>query len=458
MFVSNRGFGLMSAALALVVLVGCSGENNQYSDDIYADDTTNGLGGGIYTGDTTNGLGGGIHTGDTAKGADETYTLTVVASPANGGGVSLDPNRAQYNAGTKVTATAAPNAGYEFTGWSGASTSQETSVTVTMDGDKALTANYRALVYRITAVASPADGGYVSLDPDKAQYDFGTKVKAAAAPNAGYEFMGWSGASTSQETSVTVTMDGDKALTANFARLYKVNVGSGVHSYPRGSNQMYPAGMQVTLKADPPPPGQVFVGWSGGLSSTDLTVTITVTKDTTINAIYSYIKYTLDLSITPDGGGTVSPASGTKYNYGHQMTVTATPNNGYEFAGWSGTSSSNLTSTTDPEVRFTATGDVWLTANFERVYTLTINNSSGGTVSYDPRQRTYRAGTLVTVTAEPNALHQFVRWEIVRWPSETPMPSLKNATITIPMNADIQLGAVFETCILICRSASGLGE
>lgn len=43
-------------------------------------------------------------------------------------------------------------------------------------------------------------------------------------------------------------------------------------------------------------------------------------------------KYTITLSVTPDGGGTVTGAG--EYEDGSQVTVTATPNNGYQFVGW----------------------------------------------------------------------------------------------------------------------------
>ncbi len=71
-----------------------------------------------------------------------TYTLTVNISPADGGTVSRDINAESYDDGTRVTVTAAPNSGYEFLGWSGLISSNELTVTVTMDRDKQLTAGF----------------------------------------------------------------------------------------------------------------------------------------------------------------------------------------------------------------------------------------------------------------------------------------------------------------------------
>lgn len=43
-------------------------------------------------------------------------------------------------------------------------------------------------------------------------------------------------------------------------------------------------------------------------------------------------KYTVTLSVSPDGGGVVTGAG--EYEDGTQVTVTATPNDGYRFVGW----------------------------------------------------------------------------------------------------------------------------
>ena len=73
------------------------------------------------------------------------YSLRVGASPTVGGSVWRSPNQTNYTSGTVVTVTASPESGYTFTGWSGAVTDKTDRVTVTMDGDKRLTANFSKL-------------------------------------------------------------------------------------------------------------------------------------------------------------------------------------------------------------------------------------------------------------------------------------------------------------------------
>jgi endo-1,4-beta-xylanase len=68
------------------------------------------------------------------------YTLAVGAG--SGGTTSPAPGSYSYKAGSAVTITATPFQGAVFTGWSGADTTSTNPLTITMDGNKSLTANF----------------------------------------------------------------------------------------------------------------------------------------------------------------------------------------------------------------------------------------------------------------------------------------------------------------------------
>ena len=73
------------------------------------------------------------------------YELTININPESGGSITANPLNAFghfYLVDTVVTLTAKPNAGYAFTGWSGDASGSVNPTTVTMDGDKFVTANY----------------------------------------------------------------------------------------------------------------------------------------------------------------------------------------------------------------------------------------------------------------------------------------------------------------------------
>ncbi|MEA1904357.1 MAG: PKD domain-containing protein [Candidatus Hadarchaeota archaeon] len=73
------------------------------------------------------------------------YELSTSVSPPEGGTVTLDPPGGTYEEGTEVTATAVPADNYEFDHWSGDASGTSTSVTITMDSDKIVTAHFRSI-------------------------------------------------------------------------------------------------------------------------------------------------------------------------------------------------------------------------------------------------------------------------------------------------------------------------
>ncbi|WP_439883480.1 malectin domain-containing carbohydrate-binding protein [Pontibacter sp. MBLB2868] len=70
----------------------------------------------------------------------ESYTLTV--NTTGSGSVTSSPNQTSYAAGTEVMLTAAPATGYYFAGWSGDASGSVTPLSLTMDANKTITANF----------------------------------------------------------------------------------------------------------------------------------------------------------------------------------------------------------------------------------------------------------------------------------------------------------------------------
>ena len=70
------------------------------------------------------------------------YTLTVAVLPTNGGVVGKSPDQSYYNAGTNVTLRAYPANNYSFVGWDGDVTGTSNQVTITMNGNKNVTAYF----------------------------------------------------------------------------------------------------------------------------------------------------------------------------------------------------------------------------------------------------------------------------------------------------------------------------
>ena len=77
--------------------------------------------------------------------AVSTYTLTTIVSPANSGTIALNPAGGTYTAGAGVQVTATPNSGYTFASWSGDASGTTNPVTVVVDSNKSVTANFSVI-------------------------------------------------------------------------------------------------------------------------------------------------------------------------------------------------------------------------------------------------------------------------------------------------------------------------
>lgn len=147
------------------------------------------------------------------------YSLTVTNNPAAGGSVANSPTGTSFASGTVVTLTASAASGYTFTGWSGSITGSTNPVTVTMDANKTITANYtQQQQTQYTLTVSTSGSGTVSLNPSGGTYNAGTVVTMTANPSSGYVFSGWSGAVTGSTNPATVTMNANKSVTATFTQ------------------------------------------------------------------------------------------------------------------------------------------------------------------------------------------------------------------------------------------------
>jgi hypothetical protein len=68
-----------------------------------------------------------------------------------------------------------------------------------------------------TLTLSATAGGTTDPEPGTHTYDGGTEVIITATPSSGYSFSGWSGDVSSYYRAITIAMDSDKSITANFS-------------------------------------------------------------------------------------------------------------------------------------------------------------------------------------------------------------------------------------------------
>jgi uncharacterized repeat protein (TIGR02543 family) len=142
--------------------------------------------------------------------------LKLTTNTEGSGSVMLDPPGGNYNVGTVVTLTPQSGTGFQFTGWSGDLSGSPNPATLTMNGNKTVTATFTPLPPpQYTLTVDQVGAGNVALNPAGGTYNENTVVTLTATPALGYQFSQWSGDLSSSTNPATITMSSNKNVTAN---------------------------------------------------------------------------------------------------------------------------------------------------------------------------------------------------------------------------------------------------
>ena len=230
-------------------------------------------------------------------------------------------------------------------------------------------------------------------------------------------------------------MDESKTVTAEFARFFPLTVstsgsGSGTvqlgYGAPRvvaqavvtsgnGSGTVqrstqgneYEAGSQVKLNAVPAH-GHKFVQWRGDATGKDPHCTLSIDGPKSVVAEFEMLTYPLVLQITGTGEGSITPSTtAAEYPHGSVINLIATPAQGSVFRRWGGN-----TSGSSPEKRITFDSGKTVTAEFVRMYSLSVSTKgkNQGVVQRSPETGEYEVGSTVKLRAIPAEGHAFVQW------------------------------------------------
>lgn len=327
------------------------------------------------------------------------YPLTISVSPAGSGSVSADPPQPPdgYDSGALVKLTAGAASGFVFSNWSGAVSSAENPLTITMDGAKSVTANFvssAAPTYTLALTVDPPGSGTIQVMPAPnaagGAYLEGTVVTLTAAPALNYAFTNFSGDVIGTSNSVTITMTANRSVTAHFVEsivpTFLLTVitnppGAGTVQFsptPNAPNGRYLDGTVVTLSANPIGTN-AFTNWTGAVSSTSNRVTVVVDADKSLTANFVPVippTYTLTIHVTPTNGGSVlvTPSADSNGIYSANTTVAlaAQPNAGFRFVRWTGAVTS-----TNAVALVVMNSDKSVTAAFEPIPPLDFTQLNG---------------------------------------------------------------------------------
>ncbi|MHC4299628.1 MAG: InlB B-repeat-containing protein, partial [Planctomycetota bacterium] len=269
--------------------------------------------------------------------ATDTYTLDISAV---NGSVTRTPDKTTYNSGDAVTLHAVADTGYEFTGWSGDLSGSTNPVTIVMDSDKSVAANFDYVVQTYTISASAGSGGSISPSGTVTVND-GADQSFAITADSGYSVSNVvvDGSSVGSVTGYMFTnVAADHTIAASFAiNSYSLTTAAVNGSIVRSPDQTsYNHGDTVMLQAVADD-GYTFTGWSGDVSGSANPVSIVMDSDKSVSAGFAVDQYAL--TISSSGGGSVTgPGEGSfQYDNGTNVPIQATADNGQHFTSWTGT-------------------------------------------------------------------------------------------------------------------------
>lgn len=395
---------------------------------------------------------------------EDATPMNVNVTIVGNGDVSKLPDKSPYVCGEEVILSANAVPGWSFAEWSGDAMGSAPTTAVTIDAPKDITATFTQDQYQLTVNIENdgigGEGNAVTKSPDQPTYVYGDVVQLTAVPQPGWKFVEWSGGVTGTSPTISLTMLKSETVTAKFEQeqytltVNPVHLGVGtggtVTWTPQKTTYLY--GDVVTLNATLKP-GWNFTGWSGGVTSTDLSTQLTITDDTTVTATFDQIEYDLNINVT--GGGTVNrdPAKD-YYLYGDVVALVADGGTCWTFTGWGGALSGS-----NPVEIITITDDVTVNATFtQNVHKLSVKPVGPGNVSVTPSKTEYLCGEEVTLRAVPATNNYFAGWGGDLTGAENPL-TFKiekdiNATATFTDNPPPTVNPIPDKSILVGQVVS----
>ena len=320
------------------------------------------------------------------------YYLTTSISPAEGGNVTPVPPGAWYDSGTPVSVSATANSAYVFENWSGDLSGTTTPVSVTMDGLKDVTADFRIVPPTTATVSLPGEvegtsGSTVAI-PIKvtateqigiAQFvvEYSSEVLRFDGAVIGSDALGFLVSNTNPDLPFSPTTSGtDENVLVQIS-------GGGAESFTGASQEVVILNFTVVGSAGTASPLAFDQGTTKtNLSTTDLQTlsgsnltfqdgnfTVAPTPGITIATNPS------GRTITVDGTAYTAPQTFTDWSVGSQHTIEVASPQGdactqYVFTSWSDGGAASHTIT----VPSSATT---YTADFKTQHYLTVNSSRG---------------------------------------------------------------------------------
>ncbi|HEX2866700.1 MAG TPA: T9SS type A sorting domain-containing protein [Ignavibacteriales bacterium] len=421
--------------------------------------------------------------------------LTITKAGTGTGQVKVNttivplPYYGSFSHGAVVTLEAVPDAGGNtFTGWEGDLSGTTSPTTITMDGDKNVTADFNVMrSITISKLVTGTGSGQVKVNgilydlPYTSSFANNTVLTMEAVPDAATSsFTAWGGAISGTTNSASITMNGNKSVIIEFTLLQRtltINATTGTGAGQVKVNetvvttfpfiQTYPHGTSVNIEAVADGATSSFSSWSGDLAGQPASTSVTMDGDKTTSAAFTLLQRTLSITKTGTGAGQVK-VNGTLWDLPYSGSFAQNTVVSLEAAADGATSSftiwnGDLTGAVNPQT-ITMNNNKSVSVSFTLLKRdLMVLQSTGtglGQVKVNDTSRTlpysasYPHGTIVKLEAVADgSTSSFAGWSGDLTGTTTP------ATIT--MDANKSVGAQFtllQRTLSITNLGTGSGQ
>ncbi|WP_373519985.1 BspA family leucine-rich repeat surface protein [Aquiflexum sp.] len=147
-----------------------------------------------------------------------TYSLSTIASPVEGGTITIAPSSASYPQGQTVTLTPQANTHWVFKQWEGDGSGATVPLTISMTSNKSVVGVFvkRDYPLNIQIEGEGTVNEVIVTNPSGRDYPHGTTVELTPVPNEGWEFENWGGDLSGSEIPKQIAVDKEKNVTVKF--------------------------------------------------------------------------------------------------------------------------------------------------------------------------------------------------------------------------------------------------